>query len=481
VNLPLHNLSRRTVVAASLYVLASLVCTRIPLLNYLGYEFSTVIAVLGSLIAGFSTIALVKTAYRGMKGSPTVGPGATMRFFGKALSSNLLLLCFPLSIAALNGFFVRNCSVAEGLSFFALIPVVSVIFSSCLGLLCAVHYRHARGAFVALLLVSLMYDAALGYVTPAIYSYNFFYGYFPGITYDEVLTLDRTLVLFRMLTLLTGLLLWWFARLILYNIPVELPGWKKGVKLLELFLQREQRLLMTPIVVIITLLYLYRCSLGFESTASFIQQELGSSYRTGHFIIYYARGSYSDEEIRRVGAEHEFRLKQILEAFSLQRYGQIDSYIYPSFESKRRLIGAGVTNIAKPWRNEIHLTQQTLDGTLKHELIHVVAGRFGVPVVRASLTPGLIEGVAMAVDWDWGHRTLHQYSSAMRQSGIAPDIRALMTITGFARQASSVSSAQSSCCRISCPRSQATSQTLASGWNEGYGRNDAALRHPRTK
>jgi tetratricopeptide (TPR) repeat protein len=61
------------------------------------------------------------------------------------------------------------------------------------------------------------------------------------------------------------------------------------------------------------------------------------------------------------------------------------------------------------------------------------------PVVRASLSTGLVEGVAMAVDGEWGNRTLHEYAAALREAGIAPPIDGIMSFWGFASHQSSVS------------------------------------------
>jgi tetratricopeptide (TPR) repeat protein len=156
-------------------------------------------------------------------------------------------------------------------------------------------------------------------------------------------------------------------------------------------------------------------------------------------VIVYAEGSYSAEEIQRIGTEHEFRLSQIMSAFSLLHQARITSYVYPNAETKGRFIGAANTNIAKPWLSELHVTRQTVEPTLKHELVHVVAGRFGIPVIKANLSTGLVEGLAMAIEWDWGNRTLHQYAAAMRRFNVEPDIEGLMTFTGFASSSSSVS------------------------------------------
>ncbi len=430
--------TRSAVVAAVLYLVIALVCTQVPLLNYLGYEFSVVMALAGSLIAGTLTIGAVSKVYR-LDTEAEVDHRLVLSGFRDILLLNVLLLAVPLAVISGNAFFVKNCSFLEGFAFYILLPVVSVWFASCLGLFCAVHYRFAKTLFFLFLLATLAYAVVLGYVTPAIYSYNFFYGYFPGFSYDEILGIGLPLMLFRIITLLIGGLFLWLSDLLLAgSVPAD-AAWKKGLRLLEVLVHPHRALFTAAVVLALALLFLYRCELGFETTGGFVRRVLGEEYRSEHFVLYYSRTSYGEEEIRRIAAAHEFRLSQILSAFVLREHPPIESYVYPSAEVKRRLIGTGTTNIAKPWLRQIHTTKQSLDATLKHELVHVVAGQFGIPIIQASLSTGLVEGLAMAIEWDFGNRTLHQYAAGMEASGLAPDIASIMTPGGFAAQSSSVS------------------------------------------
>ena len=338
-----------------------------------------------------------------------------------------------------NAMFVKNCSFVQGLTFFLLIPLVSVVFGSVLGFFCAVHYRFPRVGLFVYYALFLAYAVAEGYFTPAIFSYNFLYGYFPGLTYDEVLGISWTLVAFRIITLLAAILVLWFTVLILTN---TLPGdstLSKGISLARALSGSAHRFKSAMILLVCMIVWSFRGSIGFESTSGFIESRLGSRFVTEHFTIYYSSQSYDEDEIKWVGAEHEFRLKQIADAFSLPARGKIRSFIYPSADVKKRLIGTGTTNIAKPWSGQIHLTKQSLAGTLKHELTHVFAAPFGFPVIKASLSTGLTEGLAMAIEWEWGNRTLHEYAAAMRKFGAMPDIQPLMLLAGFASQSSSVS------------------------------------------
>ena len=435
----LVNVRRRSLIVGALYGVIAISCTQVPLLNYLGYEFSALMAVIASIIAGLETMYALRSVYAVPPLMKAGVPPDPWRVFRRTVIEHEVHLLIPLTILLANAFFVRNCSIIQGVGFYMLLPIVSVWFSSALGFFCAVHYRHARSVWFLIAVATLAYNVALGYWTPAIFSYNFFYGFFPGFSYDEVLQLNATLIWFRLVTVLAGGGLAWMAGIV---IEVSAPGdavWQKGWALLKALIRPSRRVVSGLACVVFGLAYLFRCPLGFESTASFIQHTLGGKFQTEHCTIYYSPSSYSDEEIRWIAAEHEFRLHQIRSAFILQDKGTIESYVYPSAEVKQRLIGAGSTNFAKPWSGQIHITKQTLETTLKHELVHVVAAPFGFPIIGASLSMGLVEGLAVAIDEEWGNRTLHQYAAALRKEGLFPDIKRLMTPAGFASQSTAVS------------------------------------------
>lgn len=421
------------------YLLVAVACTQIPLLHTLGFEFAFAIALVAVVVATLGTIASVRHADPGGVVPSEDRLEAVLRTFRRSLFWNLALLLIPLVVIVLSMFVIPPCDWLEGLGFYLLIPGVTVVIAASLGLFCAVHYRHARLMAALFIAASIAYAAGLGYFTPAIFSYNLFYGFFPGITYDETIALTGTLVVSRVLTLGVAGILVWLSTLILLHLPAGEPGWKTGIRLLELMVRPPYRWITAGVVLGLGLAYAFRCELGLESTASFIRRELGGEHRTANLTIYYPETVIGADEIERIGAEHEFALATVCRAFALPRTAPIESYLYPNEESKRRLMGAGATEIAKPWSREVHLSVQSIDAVLKHEIVHVVAGEFGAPVIRASFSTGLVEGLATAIDWEWGNRTPHQYAAALRGAGVAPDITHLMTIRGFASQSSSVS------------------------------------------
>ena len=426
-------------IGGAAYLLVAAICTQIPLLHTLGYEFAFVIGLVATVVATLTTIASVRDADPAGTGPAEDRMEDVLRVFGRSVLSNLALLLIPLAVAALYMLVIPPCDWLEGLGFFLLIPGVTVLVSASLGAFCAIHYRHPRSMAALLIAASVVYAVALGYVTPAIFSYNPFYGFFPGVTYDETIALTGTLVVSRILTLALAGILVWLTTLMLLHIPAGEPGWKTGVRLLEVMVRPAYRWITAGIVLGIVLTYAFRCDMGLESSASFIRARLGGEHRTENFTIYYPEASVSAADIARIGDEHEFVLASVCRAFALPHTAPIVTYLYPDEETKRRLMGAGATEIAKPWNREVHVSAQSVDAVLKHEIVHVVAGDFGVPVIRASLSTGLVEGLAMAVDWEWGNRTPHQYAAALRAAGMAPDITRLMTIWGFASQSSSVS------------------------------------------
>ena len=417
------------IVPALVYLATSLGAAGTPLLNYLGYEFSFVIALAAAVLAGPAVIASLRRA----------GPGGLRTGFVRALSVQLVLLLLPLGVITANAVFVKNCSWLQGLAFFLLLPVVTVAFAAPLAFFLVATTRRPLLAYALVVTATMVYALALGYLTPAIYSYNLFYGFFPGLTYDETMGIGTPLVTFRLFTVALGMLLVWLGVLATGEGVEDAGPAARRALLRNRLLSTDLRLRVLLAFLPLVLFSYYRTALGWESTAGSIREALGARHETAHVTIHYPPDLLDSAAIRRVGREHEFRLTQLAAVFGLDSLPRIASYLYRSAEEKQRLVGAGATNIAKPWSGQIHLTAGAMEGVLKHELAHVLAAPYGAPVLRASLSTGLTEGVAMAVEWDWGGRTPHRYAAAMRAAGVLPDVEGMMTLTGFAAHSSSVS------------------------------------------
>lgn len=413
---------------AALLAIASIGILQLPLFNYLGYEYSVAIACLTPILAGAITWRVVRsrrTAGGGVPEYRSIARDATFQ--------SLSLLVLPFLIGTLNGVFVRNCALGEGALYFMLIPVVTTIWSVGLMLFCLRRFRWPLFSFIAVLVVVLLHPFYIGYALPQIYTYNFIYGFFQGFSYDEVLSMTPTVVLFRIVTSISALFFYVGAEAKLGYAD------QRRTSLSDQPAPPKHRLLLVVLATVLIASWIFRVQLGFESTTASIKSELVCEFTSDHFRIHYADSSFSENEIQIVAAMHEFRLSQVERALQVNFPGVIESYIYPSAESKRKFIGTGNTNIAKPWRGEIHLNFDSWDATLRHELAHVVAGEFGMPLIRAHYNIGLVEGLATAVDREFGNRTLMEYAAAMKKFSMVEHPERLINPVGFAMQNSTVS------------------------------------------
>lgn len=414
--------------AAALGVVSFLLL-RIPLFNYLGYEFSVAIALVMPCISGVLTIRVIR---RRISSSDNLN--AFRSDVRDAMLQCVTLLIIPLLLSVLNGVLVRNCAMDEGLLLFLLIPIVTTLWSVALAALCAKLVTRPLALFTSMMAAALAYPLYIGYTLPQIYSFNFIYGFFQGFSYDEVLLVTPAVWLSRFLTLLLAFFFYLFGEGLTRGGGIR---WQMLVMMFSRFGWRSFVLPATAITLIAS--WTFRTELGFETSAYSIRKYLGSEYRTSHFRIYYSDRTLTADEVRRVAEMHEFRFSQVEKALSVEFRDTIDSYIYPDADAKRRLIGTGNTNIAKPWRREIHLNLDSWEATLKHELVHVMAGTFGMAVIGAHYNIGLVEGLATAIDGSYGHRTLREYAASLKVFGLVADPTRYIHPIGFATQASAIS------------------------------------------
>lgn len=430
-------ISRPALISAAALLLFSLTISRFPLFNYLGYEFSTSLSLIIPLFFGPVTLSRLRESFGE---SEQVSPGRFIRSVLAAMGISGILLAIPFTIISLNAGFIRNCDYAEGVAFFLLIPTITAVFSVSLAAWCWTMFRRAIYWYLGCLGLVFLYALYVGIWHPQIYSYSVLYGLFPGFSYDEILVITKPLALCRLLTLILSLaLLAWSSAVLQGGGRMRgLMGKISGVK--SSFARNPMAMTATVLTFVLAVAWWFRAPLGFESPHSYVRAELGSSYATPHFIIYYSTGSFNAREIGQVAAEHEFRFAQVRLALGTLSAEPISSYIYPDESTKLRLVGTSSTNIAKPWLREIHFNKEDWKATLKHELTHIMAGEFGMLIFfNAHYHIGLVEGLAMAVEDRFQHRSLHEYAASMLRFGIVREPEELITAMGFITHQSSLS------------------------------------------
>ncbi len=469
----------------------------VPLFNVLGYESCLVLALLASLTGVHHGIRAVfrgrgsRERVRGASksGGPTSGRPASDRaqisaeraesaplstvialFLRASLRASLPLLV-PLLLLLLNGLRVRNCSYAAGLAFFVMLPVCSSLCGVGTGLLAALLSRsraRAYGLGYALLGLSLLWSGLRFLASPAIFSFDPFFGYYPGALYDEEISIGSAFLFARALHLSTLILTLALSALLLSGESLSLAwpgGAERGGRLAGRRRSGGHRFGAAVVSVLFFALslslFLTAARFGCRGDVATLQAHLYSELQTPHFVLRYRPGGAVARDIRLLAREHELRYGQLKETLGvepdwrapwlLQRLGiapltpvgespRVVSYLFDTVEEKRRLMGAALTYIAKPWRREMYLHHEGWPHpVLRHELAHIFAGAAGDRLLRLALAygvpqPGMIEGLAVAADWRAsGDLDPHQTVRAMRQAGLEPPLAAVFGL-GFYRQ-----------------------------------------------
>lgn len=421
----------------------------VPLFNLLGYEFSLALAVgasLAGLHLGSVFVAHSRRRDEGMVLALHGGHQALLKLAARATLANLSLLLLPLLIICLNALRVKNCDLLEGLLFYFMLPTLSMVIASVTGTLWGTltgrPWLATLGALLTLL-GSVAWGLYRFHHAPAIFAYDPFAGFFPGAIYDETVSVSGTLLIYRLHNLA------WLAGALLLASALFEP-----LDLRLRFLRRPRRWWPLVVGVVCLLaglsLFMLRGHIGFAISADEVARELGGVRRTKHFTIHYP-DQMEKEDVDLLARDHEFRYAQLKEYLG-QGPPAIRSFIFASSAQKRRLMGAGRTFIAKPWRREVYLQDMGFPHpVLKHELAHIFAGTFGDPIFGVSLSwgrwplpyprfnVGLIEGLAVAADWrSYGESTAHQYAAALQRLKLAPPLESLFG-AGFLTHAAGLS------------------------------------------
>ncbi len=414
---------RITLVYGSLLVLVTVVCTQVPRLNVLGYEFAMVMGLVAGVIGGVITLHFAHRRPPGMY---------ILKFVALMLGVSEILLIPPLVIMMMNAWIVPNCSFLDGLLLYLLIPGFSVVFSVTLASLISTLFSRRPGIWYAIVIITiLLWPLSILYFQPQTYVYNHLFGFFMGLTWDRSQPPFIGLLVYRALTLGFALLF------VGFTVLKELRGHflDRPLKKIALF----SVALGAGFAIVLSGFY-WSDDFGLSTSTYYLEKQLGSKYDTQHFVIIYSRDSFDSLGIRQMAVEHEFRLDQVGRLMGITPAGKITSYLYPDAELKKRLLGTASSDIARPWQREIHLTAGSAYRNLAHELVHVLAGEIGPYLFHSPVwNVGLTEGLAIAVEDEWEGYPLHALARAMLDNGLLPDADAIIGTAGFITKTSSIS------------------------------------------
>ena len=361
-------------IPALLYAALCLALWPSPLLGLLHVEAAALLATAGFFIAGFSAIGLFRE-----------GNGLQ-----RTLVAHVGLLLIPWLLLTATLVWRANCGYALGCGLFLLFTVPSVLLAVALAYaLTGTSVRLLRLWFGLLGLLMVTAPVAFDLLFhPQLYTYNHVFGGVLGPIYDEELAVRSGLFAFRGLTLL------WAAWLIVLGRWFRI---RNGVGEERLLLVRAGAL----IAAVIALVYAFAVPLGINTSAQQIARTLGAELDLGAFVIHYQPGSLTEAELAWIEDEHRYRYEQLREQLGVEVDEPIHVYLYPDPETRAALIGSRTTSVTPVWLStpQIHMLAEHFSAEhFGHELAHVFAREFGMPVIRASTAVGLVEGLAVAVE-----------------------------------------------------------------------------------
>lgn len=385
-----------------------------PLLNIIGYEFSVVNGVIFYLFSGLLAIHTISKKV------------ITEIDFNYHLKQNglafLIIFFIPFILGIISTTISSECPLGDGILFYLVISLPNIFFGYTIGLYISVMvHRFKKLLFLFVFTLILFIPLIEFYFYPQLYFYNLIIGFFPGTIYDEDLTVDRLLISYRILQISFFIALFFISHRVI----------SKSIKKNRTFL----------LVAIFSVTFiLIKPYINYSSNVNRIEKFLTGRVNTEHFNIIYSN-SIDKESALYLALLHEYYLELITQQLQLKFDQKITSFIFGNEYEKRGLIGAGKADVAKPWLRQIFLNYSTFDETLKHEIVHIVAGKFGTTPfnVAENINPAMIEGLAMAIENDYDGFDVHFMAKTAYDSNFKVSFKKLFSGLNFFSNYSSVS------------------------------------------
>ncbi len=394
----------------------NLILLTLPLTNVFGYEFSSLNALLLSFLSGLFTISILKSLVR-----------ENQKFnIENYLSALRWMIFLPFAISVINSMIFGFCSFTDGLLFYLVITFPSVVVGGAIGSAIFFSFKKFRTlSFVILYVLILFISVSEIYFNPQVYLYNPLFAYFPGTIYDEGLSVDSKLILYRLFNLI------FFFTIIYYSIRWAIQGVTS---------RRKKSFLFFSIIVAGIFYFIVSPLFGFTTTESSLAKKLSYQVESKHFILH-ADIRIEKDVLEQIVLNQEYYYLQNSIFFKDEPSNRIKSFIFFDSEQKKKLFGAGAADVAKPWLNSIYVSADTWESTLKHEIAHCFTASFGTGIFKlaSGFNPSLIEGVAEAADGIYDENSIHYLASLAYKNNYRINLNSLFNSFSFFGNVSSLS------------------------------------------
>ncbi len=414
--------ARRLPFALLVSAVVGIACASVRLLSVPGVESAFVLGLALPPFVAASAAAHV-FATRSREG----GAASAARLLGRGLALALAATAIPSAILVLRGLASRLCEPELGLAFLALGPLLGNVLAATWGTLAGSLARSSRGAMglgVAAPFAAFVLGLYRFWSTPAIFAYTPFAGYFPGTIYDREIAFPEPYLTYRAATVLAIATV---ALLFAGGFDRALGRFRPRLLVERLGLFASSMACFAGVASI----WAAGAELGHRAEAAHIAEALGGRVDAERCVLHVPRET--PKRLRRLwAADCDFQVARIEEALGVRHDERVHAYFYRSADEKRALMGAGSTQIAKPWRAEVHVQVDAWPHpVLGHELVHVLGSRTGAGPFAVSGSvyglvpnPGLIEGLAVGTAWNVRDGLdPDQWARAMMEIGRLPRLR----------------------------------------------------------
>jgi hypothetical protein len=408
----------------------------LPLFGGPGYEHALASGLL------LPTAAAIATSFDLLGSDPPSPLGCV----GRGVLSGLVLSAVGFLTALVHGIRVGICDLPGGAAGFVLTAGFGAVLGGVWGALVAEVVR-SRKMRAGVAVWGSLFAPALGvgislyrfYSSPMIFAFDPFFGYFGGTLYDTVVDAGAPLLSYRAGSLATIL-----AAVFLASVLRRSASGRLSLMVLRGNPAGGVRLSIAVLALVASLgVTSTGAALGHWSTPASIADHLGGSFHGARCDVVLPESVLPDDAAL-IAKDCDEELAFVEGELGAKGPDRVRAFFFHDASEKKRLMGAGETYIAKPWRQEVYLQMGGYPPpVLGHELAHVVAGSFGRGPFRIAGTlgglwpnPGLIEGVAVAASPDDDALTELEWAHALIALGTLPPVATVFSVDFLAAPAS---------------------------------------------
>ncbi len=383
-----------------LYLAVAVLLSVFPLLNDLDYEYHVLMSIAGSWLAG---MAVLNGSAVKRQPADTTAEVLPVFFSGNFIIPGAMIL-FGFLIECIICFTGPACCRMRFAVLFILFQGPGILFGFAVALMFIQQLRRFRKtAFTLLWPFSLLYNLYQIYALPPVSGYSLFWGYFAGPVYDEWIPVTWPFVAGRVWLIIWIIFLLWLT---LY------PKFK--------IYHRRSFCWLTAGVVVYNLFNYLLVDNSYAALHADMRR-----FKVHEHITVWTTPDVPETEVRPLFNKIRYDYESLSDYLHIASQPEITVYLYSDDEEKKHILGAGETNLAKLWRNEVHVNLADADAVLRHEMAHLLAGEFGNRLY-GTLDVGLLEGLAVACEWPVRYLNPHQWSAVLEKKTQLPDIEKMI-------------------------------------------------------